>query len=161
MSDIRITLLLIGTQFVASIAGPILGEVIKARMSGPAKPTPETAPPKRPQPSEGWFMRWVRSPWIFPCSFIVINVLWLLNDFHSHAPVTRLDIYNIASVAAAIWYDVFWMSLNLLRRELRRQGATTAAAFQQIAEGTQKVTGAITEWREKQEAEKAQKRRKK
>jgi hypothetical protein len=88
-------------------------------------------------------MRWVNSPWVFPCSFIVLNIWWLAHDFHSHASVTRLDVYNIATVAAAIFFDVFWMSLNGLRQQVRTLDTLAVTAFRRIREGTDKLRESV------------------
>ncbi|HUL16389.1 MAG TPA: hypothetical protein VLV88_10355 [Terriglobales bacterium] len=139
------TLLLIGVNFVLSVVGNLLSDAIKKRLTQ-AKPTPETMPgPNR-------FMGLLRSPWILPPSFIAADVLWLVYDFRSHDhtfAITRLEVYNIAAMATAIWYNLSWMSMSLMRQALRHQGETMVASFQQISEGLKGTTKALAEWKEK------------
>jgi hypothetical protein len=139
------TTLLILAQFIAQLIAPALGELIKKLFTPRPKPEPDASqPPSLTQPKSGWFMRVARSPWILPPFFMVLDTGLLLNEFRSRAPITRMVIFNLATLAVGIWCNFFMMALNLVQQRLTQQGEATVAGFKKIAEGLQGLTTELT-----------------
>lgn len=144
-SETSTTLLLIVTQFVAQIVAALLSNLINQRPASRPESSPETVQVQGlPSPKEGWLRRLLNSPWV-PLSFIVLDVWWLIHDSRSHALITRLDVYNIATMTAAIFFNALWMSLNVLRQQFRKQDATVIAGFRNVGEGINRFKELVQE----------------
>jgi hypothetical protein len=137
MSETSTTLLLIVVQVVTAllqiVLTPLFQVWLEQRAASKTKP-PETELALDALPHEVWFMRLINSPWILPPSFVALDVWWLVYNSRSRAPITRLDIYNIASMAAAIWFNIYWVSLNMMRRQMRQRDAVVLSGFRNISE---------------------------
>jgi hypothetical protein len=133
-----LAVLLGAVQVVIGLVSVVLGYLqlrLQQRLMPQQEKLPEGASDPGALPPESWVMRLLNSPWVLPPSFIALDVWWLVHDLRSPAPLTRFDIYNIATMAAAIFFNLSWMSLNSVRRQMRQQAEAMLDACRKISGG--------------------------
>lgn len=146
MTNDTSTLLLIITNLVTGLLTAVLTPLFQQWLQqSQTKPIAEIVSELSVLPHEGWFMRLLNSPWVFPPSFIVLDVWWLIHNSRSRAPITRLDVYSIATMATAIFFNLFWMSLNAVRQEMRKHHALVIGVFGKITDGINRLKETVQE----------------
>jgi hypothetical protein len=112
---------LIIAVIISTLIQPVIGAVATFRISQP-KPSPEQNQPKnRIQRIGGCFIRLFTSPWYVPPFLILVNTFNLLTEFHSHTPITRGTVLQIAFAAGGILYGAVLFLLYAGWQQISRQ----------------------------------------